>query len=158
MTFGESVRTCFSKYVDFNGVASRSEFWWFILFLVIVGVVLNFVDRMMGTAVLGAIFSLATILPQLAVPTVASSEPAVPEPGDQVEVPEPVEMEEPDIETDVTTVELADLPANDSLELGRLTGLRPELALMTASRTSTRRSRARPRGRALRERHRACRP
>jgi uncharacterized membrane protein YhaH (DUF805 family) len=67
MTFGESVRTCFSKYVDFNGVASRSEFWWFILFLVIVGVVLNIVDQTMGTPVLGAIFSLATILPQLAV-------------------------------------------------------------------------------------------
>jgi TonB family protein len=74
-----------------------------------------------------------SILPTLAVPTVASNEPAEPAPGDDVETPEPVEMEEPDIETDVTTVELADLPASDSLELGRLTGLRPELALMTAS-------------------------
>jgi uncharacterized membrane protein YhaH (DUF805 family) len=67
MTFAESIRTCFSKYVDFNGVASRSEFWWFILFLIIVGVVLNIIDQALGTAVLGGIFALATILPQLAV-------------------------------------------------------------------------------------------
>ena len=62
MTFAESVRTCFSKYVDFNGVASRSEFWWFILFLVIVGVVLNYISP-----TIGGVFTLATLLPQLAV-------------------------------------------------------------------------------------------
>ena len=62
MTFAESVRTCFGKYVDFNGVASRSEFWWFILFLVIVGVVLNYISP-----TIGGIFTLATLLPQLAV-------------------------------------------------------------------------------------------
>lgn len=75
-----------------------------------------------------------SILPTLAVPTVASSEPTQPAPGDDdVEDPEPVDMEEPTIETDVTTVELADLPASDSIDMGRLTGLRPELAFMTAS-------------------------
>jgi len=62
VTFTESIRTCFSKYVDFNGVASRSEFWWFILFLFIAAVVLGAVSQ-----TLGGIFSLATILPQLAV-------------------------------------------------------------------------------------------
>ncbi|HVJ28697.1 MAG TPA: DUF805 domain-containing protein [Gammaproteobacteria bacterium] len=62
MTFAESVRTCFSKYVDFNGVATRSEFWWFILFLVIVGVVTNYISP-----TIGGVFALATILPQLAV-------------------------------------------------------------------------------------------
>ena len=68
MTFGESIRTCFSKYVDFNGVASRSEFWWFILFVFIVGLVLNIVDRVLGTAaVLYALFVLAVLLPYLAV-------------------------------------------------------------------------------------------
>ena len=38
MTFGESISTCFKKYVDFNGRASRSEFWYFYLFLVILSV------------------------------------------------------------------------------------------------------------------------
>src|SRR4051812_50166535 len=35
MTFGESVSTCLRKYVDFNGRASRSEYWWFFLFCVL---------------------------------------------------------------------------------------------------------------------------
>lgn len=35
MTFGKSLRTCFSKYATFSGRASRSEFWWFMLFLVL---------------------------------------------------------------------------------------------------------------------------
>lgn len=36
MTFGKSVSTCFSKYAVFTGRASRSEYWWFALFNVIV--------------------------------------------------------------------------------------------------------------------------
>jgi uncharacterized membrane protein YhaH (DUF805 family) len=30
------VRTCFGKFADFQGRASRSEFWWFFLFSVLV--------------------------------------------------------------------------------------------------------------------------
>lgn len=37
MTFGQSISVCFSKYFDFSGRASRPEFWWFFLFLCIVG-------------------------------------------------------------------------------------------------------------------------
>jgi uncharacterized membrane protein YhaH (DUF805 family) len=37
MTFKESVKICFSEYADFKGKAKRSEFWWFILFLTLVG-------------------------------------------------------------------------------------------------------------------------
>ena len=33
MTFGDSIKTCFSKYADFNGRATRSEFWWWVLFV-----------------------------------------------------------------------------------------------------------------------------
>ena len=32
MNMIESVETCFKKYATFEGVASRSEFWWFMLF------------------------------------------------------------------------------------------------------------------------------
>ena len=35
MTFLKSVETCFYKYIEFNGRASRSEFWWFYLFVII---------------------------------------------------------------------------------------------------------------------------
>lgn len=41
MTFSEAIRTCLrEKYINFSGRASRSEFWWFMLFywLVLVGV------------------------------------------------------------------------------------------------------------------------
>jgi TonB family protein len=73
------------------------------------------------------------ILPTLSVPTVTSAPPDA-GPGAVIdEPPEPVGVDEPTIDTDVTTIELADLPASDSLDLGRLSGLRPELAFMTAS-------------------------
>ena len=62
MTFAESVRTCLSKYVDFNGVATRSEFWWFFLFQIVVVVVLSFVSQLVAD-----IAALALLLPSLAV-------------------------------------------------------------------------------------------
>lgn len=40
MTFAQSVRTCLSNYVTFSGRASRSEYWWFILFYSLVMMVL----------------------------------------------------------------------------------------------------------------------
>jgi uncharacterized membrane protein YhaH (DUF805 family) len=61
MTFVESIRTCLTKYVDFNGVASRSEFWWFILFVFIVSIVLNWISPLIG-----GLFGLAMLLPELA--------------------------------------------------------------------------------------------
>ena len=71
------------------------------------------------------------LVPALAVPTNVREAQA---PGsDEIEPEVPVEDDLPEIESDVTTIELADLPASDSLDLGRLTGLRPELAFMTAS-------------------------
>ena len=36
MTFGQSIKTCFSKYVTFSGRATRSEYWWFALLSFIV--------------------------------------------------------------------------------------------------------------------------
>ena len=70
------------------------------------------------------------MLPTLSVPTTVREPDA---PGPEDDSPDPVEDDIREIRTDVTTIELADLPASDSLDLGRLTGLRPELAFMTAS-------------------------
>ncbi|MDP1876644.1 MAG: DUF805 domain-containing protein [Actinomycetota bacterium] len=39
MGFVEAVRTCFQKYASFDGRATRSEFWWFYLFLTLVTLV-----------------------------------------------------------------------------------------------------------------------
>lgn len=44
MTFKTSVATCFCKYVNFQGRASRSEFWWFAIFIFLVkffGITIN---------------------------------------------------------------------------------------------------------------------
>ncbi|HQS59567.1 MAG: hypothetical protein B7Y56_14180 [Gallionellales bacterium 35-53-114] len=62
MTFGESIKVCFSKYADFTGRAVRSEFWWWTLFTFLVSVATGLVSEMVS-----GLFSLATILPSLAV-------------------------------------------------------------------------------------------
>jgi uncharacterized membrane protein YhaH (DUF805 family) len=62
MTFGESIRICFSKYADFAGRASRAEFWWWTLFIILTSLAAGiFSDK------LSALFSLATLLPSIAV-------------------------------------------------------------------------------------------
>lgn len=35
MTFTDSIKTCFNKYATFSGRASRSEYWWFYLFFIL---------------------------------------------------------------------------------------------------------------------------
>jgi len=36
MNFTESVQTCYKKFFDFSGRASKSEYWWFQLFQIII--------------------------------------------------------------------------------------------------------------------------
>ncbi len=57
MDFTESVKTCLQKYIDFNGRASRSEYWWFVLLTIL----LSFIP------VIGWILRLVLLLPSLAV-------------------------------------------------------------------------------------------
>ena len=42
MTFIDSVKTCFKKILDVQGRASRSEYWWFMLFSAFVPVLVMF--------------------------------------------------------------------------------------------------------------------
>jgi uncharacterized membrane protein YhaH (DUF805 family) len=64
MNLPDAVRTCFVKYVDFQGRASRSEFWWWMLFCT-VGMVLT---GGMGTGPYVA-FIVLTLLPGVSVTT-----------------------------------------------------------------------------------------
>ncbi len=50
MSFMDSIKTCFGKYVTFSGRAQRSEFWYFALFIWLGVIALSFVD----SAVFGA--------------------------------------------------------------------------------------------------------
>lgn len=64
MTFGESIQTCFSKYAEFSGRASRSEYWWWFLFVFLATMAASVVNDKVS-----ALFSIAVMLPGLAVGT-----------------------------------------------------------------------------------------
>jgi uncharacterized membrane protein YhaH (DUF805 family) len=64
MDFKQSVIRCLrDKYVDFNGRASRPEFWWFTLFSFVIALVLN----ILNLNLIGLLVNLALLLPGLAV-------------------------------------------------------------------------------------------
>jgi uncharacterized membrane protein YhaH (DUF805 family) len=73
MTFPDSVKICFNKYVDLNGRARRSEFWWWVLFTFLVGFVATIIDAILGTrsssgtGLIDTLTELALLLPSLAV-------------------------------------------------------------------------------------------
>ena len=64
MTFVESIQTCFRQYATFEGRATRSEYWWFVLFLILTQLVAELLSP-----VLAGIFVLATLLPAIAAAT-----------------------------------------------------------------------------------------
>jgi len=76
MGFTTAVTTCFQKYVDFNGRARRSEYWWFVLFVILAAIVATILDHIIDPPPAGVPFSigivyglvvLACFLPGLAV-------------------------------------------------------------------------------------------
>lgn len=83
MSFSQSVQMCFRKYGVFSGRASRSEFWWWILFsygvpiiMGFTGLVIELVFIVLGVEVeiswesweaIGSLFWFVTIVPTLAV-------------------------------------------------------------------------------------------
>jgi uncharacterized membrane protein YhaH (DUF805 family) len=68
MNFGDAVRSCLQNYATFSGRARRSEFWFFMLFNLLVQVVAGVVDSMiLGVGAIGAIATLGLFLPNLAV-------------------------------------------------------------------------------------------
>lgn len=62
ITFFESILTCFKNYSEFQGRASRPEFWWFFLFIILVASILGIINE-----ILIEIFLVLTLLPFLAV-------------------------------------------------------------------------------------------
>ena len=60
-TFFGAIRVCLAKYADFNGRATRSEFWWFALFVTLVTSALVYLCE-----ALGSVFLIAMLLPFLA--------------------------------------------------------------------------------------------
>jgi uncharacterized membrane protein YhaH (DUF805 family) len=70
MSFTDAIRSVFSQYVGFSGRARRSEFWYWTLFQIIVGIVASILDRAVfdrNNAAFSAIIGLGLLLPSLAV-------------------------------------------------------------------------------------------
>jgi uncharacterized membrane protein YhaH (DUF805 family) len=68
MNFTTAVSTCLSKYATFSGRATRSEFWWFYLFTVLLGWGATVVGATLvsGGAFLGNLISLIFLIPTFA--------------------------------------------------------------------------------------------
>ena len=75
MDFQTSIKTCFNKYAVFSGRASRSEFWFFILFAIIGGVIGVIIDTMIlgysadADGPINLIFNVAILLSLISVAT-----------------------------------------------------------------------------------------
>ena len=71
MTFQQAIITCFRKYFTLSGRASRSEYWWFVLFNFLGGLIASatetFINNVSGTpggpTLLSGAFSLVTLIP-----------------------------------------------------------------------------------------------
>jgi uncharacterized membrane protein YhaH (DUF805 family) len=67
MSFGEAISDGFSKYATFSGRSSRSAYWWWILFYVLVFIVASVLDGAINTPAISILVWLGFFLPNLAV-------------------------------------------------------------------------------------------
>lgn len=74
--FGDAIATCFRKYIVTAGRARRSEYWWFVLFVIsalLLAIVADMIlwpysfSQVTSLGPLGTVVMLATVLPLLAV-------------------------------------------------------------------------------------------
>jgi uncharacterized membrane protein YhaH (DUF805 family) len=71
MNFGQAIKSGFSHYVTFTGRAFRTEYWLWVLFVVIGGLATGILDAAIfgydpGVSPLNGIFDLITFLPSFA--------------------------------------------------------------------------------------------
>jgi uncharacterized membrane protein YhaH (DUF805 family) len=71
MNFQDAITSGFKNYVNFSGRTSRSGFWYWVLFLVIVGIVTAILDSAIfpdnDISPLNTIFNLAVLIPNFAI-------------------------------------------------------------------------------------------
>lgn len=69
--FRDAIRLFFRNYANFNGRASRSMYWWVILFNALVGMACGMVGGIAGSEnlanILSGLYSLAVLVPSLAI-------------------------------------------------------------------------------------------
>lgn len=62
MTFGKAISICMSKFFEFKGRASRSEFWWFYLFTILISWGAMLID---SSRIFSLLFNLIFLFPFL---------------------------------------------------------------------------------------------
>jgi uncharacterized membrane protein YhaH (DUF805 family) len=71
MGFAQALASGFKNYVNFNGRACRSEYWFWVLWMIILGIVTALIDHTVLSesewSPVNTIFNLATFLPSLAI-------------------------------------------------------------------------------------------
>jgi uncharacterized membrane protein YhaH (DUF805 family) len=67
VNFDAAIRDGLSKYANFNGRSSRSAYWWFVLFSVLVYIATEIVDAVINTPAFTALAIIGLFLPSLAV-------------------------------------------------------------------------------------------
>jgi uncharacterized membrane protein YhaH (DUF805 family) len=67
MNFDEAIRDGLSKYAKFKGRSSRSAYWWFVLFSLLVYIATEIVDAVINTPAFTALAIIGLFLPSLAV-------------------------------------------------------------------------------------------
>lgn len=69
MGLAQAVKTCLRKYFDFTGRARRSEYWWFLVFYVLVRCLCGFLEGFFMLPHIGDAVSLLLVVPSYAVLT-----------------------------------------------------------------------------------------
>ena len=67
MGFGQAISAGFSNYVNFSGRACRSEYWYWVLFIILADIVAGIIDYLLGMQIVSSLFGLVTLLPGIAV-------------------------------------------------------------------------------------------
>jgi uncharacterized membrane protein YhaH (DUF805 family) len=67
MGFWQAVASGFSNYVGFSGRACRSEYWYWVLFVLLCSIAASIIDAVLGVYLITSLVNLAVFLPGLAV-------------------------------------------------------------------------------------------
>ena len=67
MNFPDAIASAFRQYATFAGRARRSEFWFFVLFMVLAQAIAGAIDEAATNGVVGGVLSIALLLPSLSV-------------------------------------------------------------------------------------------
>ncbi|HQQ75001.1 MAG TPA: DUF805 domain-containing protein [Pseudomonadales bacterium] len=59
----------FKKFAEVNGRTTRKPYWMFVLIYMIIYIVLLMLDKVIGSAILSGIFSVATLIPSITIAT-----------------------------------------------------------------------------------------